>query len=1186
MYLKRLEMKGFKSFADKTVVDFRNGVTCVVGPNGSGKSNITDAVRWVLGEQKVKTLRGAKMEDVIFNGTRRRKALGFAEVSLCFDNSDQIFPLDYNEVVVSRKLFRSGESEYKVNGSACKLKEIRELFMDTGIGTDGYSIIGQGRIERILSNNKDERRLIFEEASGIVKYKTRKREAERKLGNTDQNLARVEDIVNELSGRVEPLRKESEKAKLHKELSDQLKDIEINQFINSYERNEKKLLGEKEKNKSLLDEVHGHETALKELKDAYQVETERYESCNTKLEELKDEFFEKMNGLKALEGERNLVEEKRNNLLENKQRLEAGLDQYKNSLNEKNQSLKAYEEEKNNIETQQLELVNMKASVEGDFSSVRGVFENREKEIETKRYKIIELLNGIERLKVDIENDQRMIDSFEERKKELDTQLMASIEKIQDINQAFHKQEDDLNEIKTSTSLLEEKKIEMDSDIVSLRSEIQTIEQELKKTESDITKSSSEVEILSSLEEAYDGFDRSVKMALKRCHEDPGMGRGIIDVVASLIKVEQKYEKAIEISLGKKLQNIVCEEAADAKRVINYLKKEKLGRITFLPISNVAGRGDDSRNLEAMRRSKGYLGKANELIEFDAKYETIFDHLLGRIVVVDTFDNGVNLLKIPKLKYKVVTLDGEILVPGGGITGGSFKSNMSNILSRRRKIEDLESSLVDLKNHYHEQLKTVDQKKTTLEILLKEYGEITSRLGNNRIRIAESTGQLSAIKTERDRILLDKEKIGQEQRTLNEQINVGSNHIEEKMTQISDATGEHEVLTSSLAAESDSIQSMTEEIEVFKNKITKIQIEMASIEEKLISVNNNVLRIKDEKASLLEKERIDVQEMKETEAQERQFEETLKHLLGRIEEESKFKTIYDEKRSNVESDKGKSFEALESKQKLIEGHSKDVLMVKETLHRGEVNMAKYEVEKENIIKEIWDKYELSIIEALKFKSDNHKDDMKELRSLKKQLKEIGDVNLGSIKEYEEVKERYDFLSTQREDLLQAQRSLKKVIRELEKVMKEQFNNNFEVVREHFIEIFGGLFSGGKADLVLVDADNVLESDVQILAQPPGKKLQDLSLMSGGEKALTAIALLFAILKTKPAPFCILDEIEAALDDVNVVRFAGFLEDFTKKSQFVVITHRKGTMEIADVLYGVTMEEHGVSKVVSMQLEDV
>jgi chromosome segregation protein len=1186
MYLKRLEMKGFKSFADKTVVEFRNGVTCVVGPNGSGKSNITDAVRWVLGEQKVKTLRGAKMEDVIFNGTRRRKALGFAEVSLCFDNTDQLFPLDFNEVVVSRKLFRSGESEYKVNGSACKLKEVRELFMDTGIGTDGYSIIGQGRIERILSNNKDERRLIFEEASGIVKYKTRKREAERKLQNTDQNLFRVEDIVGELKGRVEPLRIESQKAKRYKELSEQLKDIEINQYISNFEKNEKKLETETGKNADLTKQVETHEQALSDLKDAYQEETDRYENSNARLEALKDEFFEKMNGLKALEGEQNLIEEKKNNLLENKQRLTENIEAFKNSLADKNQLLEGLEAEKTALEDQKKSLISDKGSVENNFASIRGDYETREKDIEEKRFKIIELLNGIERLKGDIANDHQMIETFETRRKELDDELLTIIDKIQEVNRAFHSQEDALNEIKASAESQENRKNELDIELKSLRSEVEEIEGIIKTTESDITKSSSEVEILSGLEEAYDGFDRSVKSALKRCKEDPKMGKGIIDVVASLIHVDQKFEKAIEISLGKKLQNIVCEEASDAKRVIEFLKREKLGRITFLPISNVAGRGDDDRNLRAMEKSPGYLGKANELIDYDDRYDTIFDHLLGRIVVVDTFDHGVQLLKIPKLKYKVVTLDGEILVPGGGITGGSFKSNMSNILSRRRKIEDLTSALVDLKNQYHDHMKAVDQKKTTLEILAKEYSDISSRLGNNKIRIAEAAGQLTAVETEKKRILDEKEKISNEQHTINEQVDIANERIENKLLAIDEHEKNHNRLTEDLSTESDSMKSMTSEIEVFQEKITKIQVEMAAIEEKLIHAASNISRVIEEKAGILEKERLDVSSLKSIEEQERTFDETLKHLIERITEESKFKVIYDEKRTAIEDEKSKATEALQTKQKEIEGHSKDVLVVKEALHKGEVNMAKYEVEKENIIREIWEKYELSIIEALKFKSDKHKDDMKEIRSIKRELKEIGDVNLGAIEEYDEVKERYDFLSEQREDLLQAQKSLKKVIRELEKVMKEQFIANFHIVRSHFIEIFAGLFSGGKADLVLTDIENVLESDVQILAQPPGKKLQDLSLMSGGEKALTAIALLFAILKTKPAPFCILDEIEAALDDVNVVRFADFLDEFTRKSQFVVITHRKGTMEIADCLYGVTMEEHGVSKVVSMQLEDV
>ncbi len=1186
MYLKRLEMKGFKSFADKTVIDFENGVTCVVGPNGSGKSNITDAIRWVLGEQKIKTLRGSKMEDVIFNGTRSRKALGFAEVSLFFDNGDAHFPLDYNEVVVSRKLYRSGESEYSINGTATRLKEVKELFMDTGIGLDGYSIVGQGRIERILSSNKEERRLIFEEVSGIAKYKSRKREAERKLLNTDQNLSRVEDIVSELSIRVEPLKIESEKAQTYKQLTEELKDIEINQYISDYERVQKKIDDEKQKMDLLILNNKQLDKNIIQLKDEQKQESQKLEAVKAGLDNLKDEYFEKLNKINILNGKKNLIEEKKNNIEQNRQKINMDVENINREMGLNRQKINLFETEKQDILSKKQNLEQQKFDIEAQYESIVNNFDDKEKFIEDSKYKIIEILNTIEKLNLHINNSNHNISSLKSREEELDEELQKNHFKYDKLVHLKQNKEEQIDDIQNKQQDLDERINIVDELVKKYQTEISETEDKIRKIESELTKADSEMQILSELADNYDGFDRSVQKVLKQCKSDVKLGRGIIGVVAELISVDKKYEKAIDISLGRKMQNIVCEDSSDAKRIIEYLKREKIGRVTFLPLSNVQSRGDDTNSLSKIQKCKGYLGKASELISFDEKYQNVFENLLGRMVVVDNFDNGMEVLKIPNIKYKVVTLDGEVLIQGGSITGGSFKSNISNIFARKRQIDDLKNSIEGFKINYDESSNLFESKKRLLDDSLNQQSELNIKFSENRIKLVELSESLKSLDDEINSFELDIKKNTDEKQNLKNQIEQILESITETEQRIKHQNEEHLKLTQEISKNSEFIKSVSDDIELFKNQITKIKIEFATLEEKHSNLEKDIFRINAEQNSNLEKESNYIKILEDMEKDFEVLTADLENIVIEIEKETKFNESYEQKKTLLESQRQEIESIINDKVKQIDNVLLNLDDIKDKIHKLDIVFAKRELERENIISEIWEKYEISIIEALKFKKEHHKDAVKQIKDIKKRLKEIGDVNLGAIEEYENVKERYEFLSSQRSDLLDAQRSLRKVIKDLENVMELEFRQNFKRVRNNFIEIFSELFGGGKSDLVLDDDENVLESDIGILAQPSGKKLQDLSLLSGGEKALTAIALLFAILKTKPSPFCILDEIEAALDDINVTRFAEFLEHFTRKSQFVIITHRKGTMEIADVLYGVTMQEYGVSKVVSMKLENM
>lgn len=1185
MYLKRLEMRGFKSFADKTNIDFDNGVTCIVGPNGSGKSNITDAVRWVLGEQKIKTLRGTKMEDIIFNGTHRRKKLGMAEVSLIFDNSERFFSLDFNEVKVCRRIYRSGESEYIINDTNCRLKDVRDLFMDTGIGTDGYSIIGQGRIERILSNNMDERRLLFEEAAGIVKYKTRKRETERKLENTEVNLIRIEDIFSELAGRVEPLRIESEKAKRHIELSDRLSELELNLFINEIESINKKI----QKEDLNLQNINVELEISNKAKSGFVNEKNRYnekiDNLNIDLQNIKNSFFEDKNEITNIDGEINVLKIKIDSTDINILRLTE--ETKKNDLKIENivDNIKLVTNKKENIEDSLNKvnaLINTKSK---EFEEVSKKLYDVENESSQLRETVISKLNDIEKNKSEIGSYNTILENHLHRKKELVLEITNT---KAEIDVELSKDGDHENQLKGLVSTEESLSIEK----IKLKENIKESEEILNRdgiliTEfrKKFTEFSTESTLLKQMEKDHTGFDFSVKKALKFADDRPELKKGI-NVVASLMNIPKEYEVALEVSLGKSIQNIVTETPSDAKAIISELKRTKSGRVTFIPLSSIESKGDQKHILEVLSDLDGYIGKANELFEYDKKYNVLYDYLVGRTVVVKDVNAATEALKIKGLKYKIVTLDGDVFIPGGTITGGSYKSRSAGILGRKRKIIELDIKIEETNESIAELSKSIDTIRESHKNKVFELEQNSKISESIRLEIVKKESEISQVKDHLERLstLISKRK--SESIIIENDIKSVYDAVSKREDVIKILEVETKDIEEHLIKDNISLEGLKNSMEVLRFELTEVKVKNASLLESHRSIDSELVRFKFEKEEAFKSEVLNEDLIKDYKKELVILEEEILLLVNK--KNSIIKTS-SSKNDNIELVKKNILEFANKIKEINSTNSElfeSIENLKETLHKIEIKKAKYDVHREDIAIRLFDRYEMTPEDVILCKKDiDMSSANKEIKLLKSELKQIGDVSISSIEEYAEVSERYLFLKTQHDDLVDARNTLRKLIKEIEKVMIENFVECFETVKIHFGEIFESLFVGGKAELSIKDLDNILESDIGIDIQPPGKKLQNINLLSGGEKALTAIALLFAILKTKPAPFCILDEIEAALDDVNVYRFADFLKEFTKNSQFVIITHRKGTMEIADNLFGVTMEEFGVSKMISVKLDD-
>lgn len=1180
MYLKRIEMQGFKSFADKTVLEFKPGITTVIGPNGSGKSNISDAIRWVLGEQSMKSLRGAKSEDIIFAGTQARKSLGFAEVSIVIDNNDNKLPIEYSEVTVTRKIYRSGETGYFINKVPCRLKDILELFMDTGIGKDGYSIIGQGKIDEILSNKSEDRRHIFEEAAGIVKYRTRKQESEKKLEQTKLNLLRINDILAEIEANIEPLKLQSDKAKQFLDLREELKSIEVGLFIyniNTYKekleqlvKDEDIITSQKEAEDSKMEALQASKEELRQVVD----------DITAQIENMQNIGFESSNKIEKINSEIGISNERIQNNNANKQRLETEILEVKSRIEELKEEQKQKLEKKTNLTSNKEKFEKELAEKEAELAELSKKLSAKELEIEGKKQIVQNNIDKKYEFAAEINTQDVNYENLEKHKKQLKNEIDSVISELDSTRYGKNEISKGFYDIESKRNIAVEK----------LEKSVQAKEQnmqKLKQYEDEISKltytqrmKQARHQFLIETEKEKEGYNKTVKSLLVACDKDSNLNKGIHGVLANLISVEKEYETAIEMCLGQSLQNIVTSTEQDAKKMIEYLRTNSLGRASFLPIASVQG-----KKLDKLTKMDGVIGIASDLVKYKKEYEQIILSLLGRTVVVEDMDTAIALAKKDKYSFRIVTLKGDIISSSGSISGGSVQTKTVNILGRSREIEDLEKELKKLEKQIAD--KTAEKEEYASSIgdsieetakLEKELQEIEivyatekqkmvaveeniTRLENRLAKLKEEVTQTEKQKEE-NRLL--KEQKETEIQTLTQQIEELNKVIEEFALNNKDNQKYIDDLNFDITNLKISVTSFDESESSIEEMVERISQDIKNNEQSIENKNQNILAINEENTKL-------EQTITEYNAQIEQIKQEVTNSGTKVEELKQERIDKNEKLVNTENQIQSQFSTLES--------------LKEQIIKLDVKKTKLEQDLQQVVESLWNEYELTPNSTEEYqKPNNVATAQKQVNSLRNKIKDLGSINIDSIEEYKKTKERYDFMSEQRLDLENTASKLRKIIGDMTTTMQNQFKEKFELINKNFNEVFTELFNGGKAELILENEENILECGIDIRVQPPGKKLQNMMLLSGGEKAFTAIALLFAILKINPAPFCILDEIEAALDDVNVYRFAEYLKKFCKQTQFLVITHRKGTMEAGDSVYGVTMEENGISKLLSIKLK--
>lgn len=1178
MYLKKIEVQGFKSFANKLLFEFDNGITGIVGPNGSGKSNIADAVRWVLGEQSAKQLRGSKMEDIIFAGTETRKPVSFASVSLTIDNSDKKLDIDYSEVTVTRRVFRSGESEYLLNGNTCRLKDINELFYDTGIGKEGYSIIGQGQIDKILSGKAEERRELFDEAAGIVKFKKRKNETQKSLDNESQNLIRINDILAELEKQVGPLARQSDKAKEYLRLKEYLKKYEVNLF-----------LLEESSTKGELTEVTGN----------LDIVNEELEKAGNRLEEIKSVYDEKDNEVSELTARIDELTAKKNQAEIDKNRLESQIEILKEQINsanmndshladrlkEINDQIAERNEEKQKLLKQKFDISSevddifaRQNEIDREVDALRKETDGLSNEIENRKNSIFDNLNKKGTIKASIQRYESMQEQVNIRKAELTGKLInfktdesefdVSIKDAKDKLDSVNKEIDGLvSENNRLMALSDENKEERN-----------TKKQKLQAAKEQNMRSQTKLESLKNIAERYDGYGNSIRKVME-CKEQ---NSGILGVVADIVKTEKKYEIAIETALGGTIQNIVTDNEETAKKMIAYLKKNQYGRATFLPLSAVSGKNNRRDNLE---RESGFIGYANELVKVDLQYKGLADYLLGRCVVVDNIDNALHLNKAHGYSLKIVTLEGELLNPGGSMTGGAFR-NSSNLLGRRREIEELEKVVSSTEKVIFSLSADIDRLGGLINEATDKIAKNTEIIQNKKL--AKNTLEINynQLADKKNEIQSVYENNKREEKEIESQLKDIRAELESSNKELEKIENDNELNTKEISDATERLNDLKNKLEE-KNKIAEsIHIEYSQIaqksqfaEESVKRILREINRLKDGISDLEDSKEESQTEIAVRSSQIEEITDTIKTAAAEIKS-------YSSELTDLKSRKEEGQATLKGFFTTREECQNNLVTLEKEQFRLSQNKEKLENNRDSKIEYMWNEYELTLSEATQLK-DDELSDVSEIKKIvtdtKNEIRKLGDVNVNAIEDYKEVAERYEFLKNQHDDLVSARDKLITVIEELDKNMREQFTTKFEEIKIEFDKVFRQLFGGGKGTIELDPEADILDAAITIISQPPGKKLQNMMQLSGGEKALTAICLLFAIQNLKPSPFCLLDEIEAALDDSNVDRYAKYLHKLTKNTQFIVITHRRGTMAAADRLYGITMQEKGVSTLVSVDL---
>lgn len=1185
MYLKSLELQGFKSFPEKIKLDFNKGITAVVGPNGSGKSNIADAVRWVLGEKSAKSLRGNKMEDIIFNGTENRKPLSFAEVSMIMDNSDKKLNLDYPEVTVTRRVYRSGESDYLLNGTKCRAKDILELFMDTGVGKEGYSIIGQGRIDEILSNKSEDRRMLFEEAAGIVKYRTRSFEASNKLAKERENLVRVNDIIATLESQVGPLEVQAEKAKKFISLSNKLKTVEVNRFVIEADRFENDIKEVEKTISQLGSDVlreHRQEEVLQKKRTSLKSDLSnvdlQYEENSNSIGEKRSQVEQKENDIKMCESEIQ-------HFNENIERLNKNIDQNKKAIEDKKNESDALDAK---IIAKTLEIERKNKAYEDKKSAYT--------DLETKVTESEEMFN---RFNSDIRDKMNRSADISSEISKINARLSQLKERKSTVTEDISVLQGQLKEKEIALAVEEQKISRIDNEIEKISNNIKndnvTVTElsgkinDTKKKQLDMTKSiqdkQSRLRILSELENSYEGYYGGVKAVLSQRDRKVSGFEGICGAVGELITLDKKYETAIEIALGGAVQNIVAKNENDVKKAISYLKTNNKGRATFLPMTAIKPK--TMNNKGDIFKNTGVIGIAKELISYDAQYENIMSSLLERVIIVDTIDNGIALSKKTNYSYKIVTLDGELFNVGGSMTGGSISKRSTGIFSRGREIGELRENLKVLVSEYNELNSELDSMNNLIEESnknLKSSNEMLQSLHINRTRsVAELTKSKEYVDDYKTRI----ECSGSEFEKLELTISEDEKQIKQYENDLAAITAEINSVNEKIQEYQSKIQENRDIRESSIGEINDLKLEINQINNEIYNFNYNKKRIETEVMELNTGTENFKSEISEYESQIDDKEKNKQSIFENAEQLKEEYTKFIKMQEELINYKNEVNKELDELEKSIQRQTETKNAIEKQLSRFEVRKEQLENERKNLYNNMWEEYEITYVVAKNYeKLDMSSEDLvKEERNLKNQMKALGNVNMNAVEEYAEISEKYQFLIKNRDDIKQSEEKLIGIIEQLNVLMEEQFREQFKVISDNFAETFKEMFGGGEASLKLSNDQDILNCGIDIIVQPPGKTLQNMMLLSGGEKALTAISLLFAILKMKPSPFCILDEIEAALDDANVNRYADYLKNFVDDTQFIVITHRKGTMEAADILYGVTMQEKGVSKLVSVKFDE-
>ncbi|TFJ94636.1 chromosome segregation protein SMC [Lentibacillus salicampi] len=1181
MYLKRLESVGFKSFAERINVEFVPGVTAVVGPNGSGKSNITDAIRWVLGEQSARSLRGSKMEDIIFQGSDTRRALNFAEVTLALDNSDKELPLDYEEVSVTRRVYRSGESEFYLNKQSCRLKDIIDLFMDSGLGREAFSIISQGKVEEILSSKAEERRTIFEEAAGVLKYKQRKKKAEYKLAETQENLNRVEDIIHEIEQQIEPLKEQAETAQTYLDKKEQLKQYEISLLITEIEKLHgewQALLDELEKEKT--DELN-QKTAIQTHEAELEQERQALQKLDAEIEQLQTQLLTTTQQLEQYEGKKQVFNERVKHFAENKEKLEAQkketaerIEMLEYELGQEQAKLSSLQKNRNATKEHVKQL---KTKLTTDRENIAG-------QIEELKSDYIEYLNEQAAKRNEKQSIRQQLEQISGKKEKQAGKFEGLLAERKELSEKTEKLKADYAEQDTSWQAKSQAVQQMKDDLTHKRNDFQEAQTKLYQGYQYIEKLKSKKEMLADMKEDFQGFFYGVKAVLK-AREDSKLD-GIRGAVIELVDVPKHYITAIETVLGGQAQHVVVKDDQAARQAISWLKKTNSGRATFLPLSSIQERFVPKGMLTKAENHPGFVGVASDLVSAAPEFQTAVNHLMGHVLVAKTLKDANAIAGLVNRKHRVVTVEGDVVNPGGSMSGGAQKKSKQSLFTREKDLQEVTEKLTSFQQKANafevqvdKQKRQISQLETELQAEEEALSHEQEKLQEIRTSYKEAEMKLASLNDNLQLYDQDKQQFDQDTSELN--------------ARDKELTKALEVISGQLESQQQEIDKLSEQEETFqenqeqlKEDYQKAQVTLAEQDERLKNQR--------EKTNDLETQLSDYEEQNEIYANDlselldmQSTQETEEQIETHISSAKTDKETITEKIQTMRANRSERTQVLQDQDRELKEENKRHQAFKEAIQEKEVKANRLDVELENRLSKLQTEYTMTFEKAGQSydKTDNIEETQTMVAQIKQSIDQLGTVNLGAIDEYDRVSERYDFLSKQQNDLVEAKQTLHQVIAEMDEEMEKRFGDTFGKIKEEFSIVFKQLFGGGQAELKLTDPKNLLDTGVDIIASPPGKKLQHLGLLSGGERALTAIALLFAILRVRPVPFCVLDEVEAALDEANVVRFAKYLKTYSENTQFIVITHRKGTMEESDVLYGVTMQESGVSRLVSVRLEE-